>query len=62
MFLKGGESVNLTVDTEFFDETIIYLKFLKNLVKWVKNGYPQKIRYILPNLDLWSWYNNVKGN
>ena len=24
MFLKGGESVNLTIDTEFFDETIIY--------------------------------------
>ena len=24
MFLKGGESVNLTVDTEFFDKTIIY--------------------------------------
>ena len=24
MFLKGGESVNLTIDTELFDETIIY--------------------------------------
>jgi len=24
MFLKGGESVNLTIDTEFFDETINY--------------------------------------
>jgi thiol-disulfide isomerase/thioredoxin len=24
MFLKGGENVNLTIDTEFFDETIIY--------------------------------------
>ena len=24
MYLKGGESVNLTIDTEFFDETIIY--------------------------------------
>ena len=24
MFLKGGESVNLTIDTEFFDETIVY--------------------------------------
>ena len=24
MYLKGGENVNLTIDTEFFDETIIY--------------------------------------
>ena len=24
MYLKGGESVNLTIDTEFFDETISY--------------------------------------
>ena len=24
MFLKGGESVNLTIDTDFFDETIVY--------------------------------------
>ena len=24
MYLKGGESVNLTIDTEFFDETINY--------------------------------------
>jgi thiol-disulfide isomerase/thioredoxin len=24
MFLKGGENVNLTIDTELFDETIIY--------------------------------------
>ena len=24
MFLKGDENVSLTIDTEFFDETIIY--------------------------------------
>ena len=24
MFLKGGENINLTIDTKFFDETIIY--------------------------------------